>query len=283
MQIDYSLFELKPITQLNRLKRKKFQGVFFRVEKKFYLEYFPWEEFGDHSCDYVLDSIKRTKKLPPVLNQQLRLEKDQKDIEKKVFKNHLLVKPHESIQMISGVYKVKYLGELNVLSKFISSLNGKVRLDFNNALDEKTFLLFWNSLSVGDKEKIEFVEDPCCFSYKVWSKFDSAGVPLANDFNPYQATICRFTVFKPNRNEFLPRKNQIFSSYMGAELGQYHAYLALMLWGDTSLYHGIVTNDIYSNQLNLFKKQDEQLYSLQHNLVEKMYSQLEEREWKNLI
>jgi O-succinylbenzoate synthase len=56
------------------------------------------------------------------------------------------------------------------------------RLDANSLFDLDGIKQFWNSLNPETKEKIEFIEDPCPYSRKVWNELESLGVKIAIDF-----------------------------------------------------------------------------------------------------
>src|SRR5690606_14361353 len=91
--------------------------------------------------------------------------------------------------------------------------------------------------------QIEYVEDPYQGDWKL-----STPVQLASDYiaNPdYQIKI-----YKSNR-EFLPKslRPNIFSSYMGSQLGQWHTYTELMTSGDLSLYHGVHIENFYQQDI----------------------------------
>jgi hypothetical protein len=272
MQIDYCLYELSALKKLNRFHQNKFAGVLLRINKIYFLDYFPWEEFGDQSVLQFLDKLKPTKKLPAFMHQLLSLEQEKELIKNKPFYNHG-----------QTTIKLKYLGSLDNLKKQLTLLtHAHIRIDFNNGLNKFEALSFWQSLPLSIKNKIDYLEDPCPANELDWSELAANGIPLACDRNPKFEKIIKAIVFKPNiEQNFEASTKKIFSSYMGHDLGRYHCYLALMKWGDLNEAHGVDTPGIYQNQKELFQLNGDQL-SLNKVEVSKLYLELRSLNWTTL-
>lgn len=275
MKIDYSLYHLLPLKQLNNFSslQQRF-GVYLKINDVFFLDYHPWEEFGDLSVSDFLLSLKQNG-LSEHLHSLLQLE-----MNKDLIVNH----PFKNTSLNQKIVKIKVLQDLSTLAEQLNLLDEtkKYRFDFNNKFTLEEILLFWDALSYTNKSKIDYFEDPCTNENDCWSKLKHHGIPLACDRNPKSSTYYDVEVFKPNAEPFQKNSRpQIFSSYMGGDLGRFHAYLSLMHFGDLNLYHGIDTPNIYNNQLELFKM-DAEFFYINHTAVIQMYQQLKELSWSAL-
>lgn len=276
MDIDYSLFTLNPRRKLNRFDTNKREGVYLRIDKKYYVEYFPWQEFGDSSVHQFLGDVRKSKKLPNYLLQLLNLEKCKDRIQ------HLDFYNHKFDGVANGtVCKLKYKNDLSLLNHEIKKNEGKVRIDFNNGLSQNAYWKWESELSDSIKKKIEYIEDPFVIENKLLL---SSSIPFACDRNKWIDCVYEFKILKPNIDEYEDCYEKIiFSSYMGGDLGRYHCYLALMKWGNLNFYHGIDTPNIYDEQLPLFVDQKDGRLSLDKFILEEIYNSLREREWISLI
>lgn len=275
MKIEYSYYSLTPVKQLNNFSNTELkQGVYIRIDNQFYLDYFPWSFFGDLGSEDFLNTLKQSG-LPHWAHDLLSLEKDKEHIEHKPFLNH---GAGEKVQ------KVKVVMTLDELIEQIKNTTSsvKLRLDFNNKYTLEEILNFWSKLKNQDKAKIDYLEDPCPNMNDEWAKLQEKNIPLANDRNPKESTSYDFEVFKPNCESFKKQKRpQIFSSYMGADLGRYHCYLSYCQNADETLFHGIHTPGIYNEQRELFIKK-KAMYIPDQSVIHALYDDLKNRKWEIL-
>ena len=73
-------------------------------------------------------------------------------------------------------------------------------------------------------------------------------------------------------------KTNIFSSYLGSDLGMWHAYLELLKEGDLSLYHGVTTRGFYEEERGIFDSNNHP----QLDVLKSFYLELENLNWKSL-
>ncbi len=283
MEVAYFKYSLTPRIQLNRFGKSDVRsGVLLRIDRDYFLDYHPWSEFGDIGIHELLELLKKSHELPPYLATVLVLEKNRESILTKPFFNHDLTETPG--RHYSGCIKIKYLNDLNLLKTTINNTeSNSIRIDFNNALTPASFLRFYSELSDKLRQRIEYFEDPFPMDTKGLDTTLFANIPLACDRNKFNSDLCKYNIFKPNADcNPLDGITQVFSSYMGHDLGRYHAYLSLMKYGDLKLHHGIDTPNIYHEQLNFFNNKDGQLM-INTDLVNKIYSELHELEWHGLI
>ena len=278
MHIEYFVDQLSPISRLNKFSNVMRSVLYFRIDQKYYLEYHPWKEFGDLSINEMMDRIKRSQKLPPFLEFLLKLEKNKKSISHLKFLNHLLIKPEDEIDLRTCV-KLKVLSPLSLMNSKLAKLS-KLRIDFNNYEDIDELLLWLKTMPPKLKEKIDFLEDPTDIN-EINIEIKELGFKLAADRNIFNTDIYDFDIYKPNIDGEKFRQSSIFSSYMGGDLGRYHAYLALMEYGDLNLYHGISTPGIYNDQLDLFVS-DGFYLSIDMSQVNMMYDRLRNKSWQKI-
>lgn len=280
MEIAYSRYKRRPKRQLNRFEHKIRMGTLLRVDQQYFLDYFPWQEFGDKTVEELLEDLRSQRKLPDFLLRDLSVEKRRQEIFHKSFLNHRL-------NGNRAVIKLKYLGDLDQTAKSCNtSLASKIRIDFNSGPTLEGIKSFWKSLQ--DPQKIDYLEDPCPNGQDQWGELSALGIPLACDRECSNEKSLMYNVFKPNRDEWLELANRIniFSSYMGHELGMYHSYLHLMDKGDLALYHGIVTSEIYQEQREIFEEVlggTDGEFKILKKAVESMYREFEDLEWISLI
>ncbi|MBD64566.1 MAG: hypothetical protein CME62_05140 [Halobacteriovoraceae bacterium] len=270
MDLAYSSYQLTSRSLPNVLSRpedKVYDGVLLRVDKKYFLDYFPWQVFGDCPCEEFLLHLKE-QGLPDYLKNLLELEKNRDVIDHQSFNNH-------GFNQVADITKVKVfsLDELNIT---LEKYNGRVRLDFNNAYPDQDVMKWWLGLSEEDRQKIDYIEDPCTPEF--YASLKLKGMPIASDRVQYDSEI---KIFKPNIESIQKGKKLIFSSYMGHDLGRYHAYLSLLTYGDRELVHGINTPGVYLEQKPLFI-QNNLSCSIDKQVRDEMYKELGEREWISL-
>lgn len=103
------------------------------------------------------------------------------------------------------------------------------RLDFNASLEANDILRFWESLSEDLRALIDFIEDPCPYTYESWKRLVDSGIPLACDLGsddehqpliPYELRHMR--IIKPAREETPDRQTShyVFTSVMDHPVGQ---------------------------------------------------------------
>lgn len=277
MKIDYCLYELTPMMSLNSFSKMDLRkGVYLRQDDGRYIDYHPWVEFGDLSRQDFLTSIlnfgvdEKTRHL-------FELDGKRKEVHNNKFKNHGLNIPVGGV----GKFKISCPSEIGHILKRYSDTD-VFRFDLNNNSSYSEVLHAWTKLSSLEKERIEYIEDPYPGDSS-WKDLELNGIPLACDRNDLSTPGWRFQIFKPNIDtQNKPNHNRVYSSYMGADLGRYHAYLELMLGGDLTLVHGIDTPNIFRDQKQLFKGQAGSL-EIDNSIVKAMYQKLSELEWTNLI
>ncbi len=277
MEIEYSIMKLRPKKRLNRLSFGEREVLFFRVNRNFYLEYAPWIEFGDISCEQMLNQIRVTKELPLFLLKTLKLE-ESNNIDHKKFKNHKFGVGDQAYSR-----KIKFNGSFEDLKKDLFKSGGTFRIDFNNGSSVQALSSFLKSNSRELNERIEFLEDPFTLNGESEKFILDYGIKIAADRNQFFHPLHAFNIYKPNieynDNTF---DYSIFSSYMGSDLGRYHCYLHLMSYGNLDLIHGINTPDLFDDQVCLFKDEGECNLSLNTTSIDIIYKKLEKLEWINL-
>lgn len=278
VQIDYSFHRLTPLKQLNAFSDQgRRQGVLFRIDQKYYIDYTPWEQFGDASIDDILEQVKNEKKLPSFLESLLEIEKN--PLPAKIFLNHSFGEEKSAKKI-----KLKYLNSLDETFSIIEQNKAQeYRVDFNGKLDKESFSGLLEKLAEQKIENIEYIEDPCVLNEELVKKAKEYGYALACDRINTDFTL-DYKILKPNIEnvEHLTHET-IFSSYMGHELGIYHCYQALLRHGNLELYHGIHTPGIYEEYMNIFELSQQGECSLNEDKLKKLYTKLEGTTWKSLI
>lgn len=271
MELEYSIYTLKAKRPLNRFGHTEKKGVLIRVDQRYYLDYFPWEEFGDKSVENFLAELKRTKVLPSFLLRDLVVEKDKNNIEHQPFKNHFFGDTK------NRVCKLKFLNDLDLLENQIIGFRGdKIRIDFNGYGEKQQLISFWDRIL--DKRKIDYFEDFGAESDQF--EFYKCGIPIASDRFQFVDGIHKLNIVKPNRDEInVSIKNQVFSSYMGHSLGVYHCFLHLMKSPFLDQIHGIIVPEIYIGQDDIFKTSGNK-YTINEDRISDMYNDLKKREWE---
>ena len=279
MDIEFFIDKLIPKQKLNRFHKIRARKVLYlKVDHEFFLEYHPWEEFGDLDVNSFREEIKKKKCLPNFLMQLLELEKNRKNIQNLSFRNHEFGKVDKSYH---GQYlKIKYDNNYSFIENILS--NGvKVRIDFNNNFHFDEFKGWFYQLENSKKELIDYLEDPGLKKLDL-IELKKLGIQLASDRSPLIPDIYQVKIYKPSIEDLIRLDIPIiFSSYMGGDLGRYHTYLSLMLNGDLNLIHGIDTPGIYEGQLDLFLS-DGLTRKIDNFQVNAMYKELENKEWQPL-
>ena len=276
MLIDYYFYTLNPITDLNRFKPLLREGVFFRIDGQYFCEYFPWHEFGDLSCDDIILQIKNNKSLPSFLKKMISLEKNKDSIRHRSFYNHSL----DHFDVCETV-KIK-INNFNFKKAELFDTK-KLRIDINNLFNMNEVIDFWRDLPQNIRSKIEYLEDPCLYHPADWQRLQDEGIPIATDRNNKDNDFYHFEIYKPNIDDCpIGKKDVIYSSYMGHDLGRYHSYLELMQNGNLDLYHGIDTPNLFTDQLSLFNGLNGSL-TINKSAIKEIYTFLRNLSWINLI
>jgi hypothetical protein len=263
MQVYFRPYNLKALRKANRLSSLGTRhGVHLKIKQRFtehFADYFPHTELGDRPVEQYLPEFKfqayeYDQKVFHFLLNEEKLRK------KKItpFLNHELwdgITPPTA-----PVVKYKLMDKED---RRFTRLSSVLRLDANGLFEKHELLDFLKDVP---SSKIEYIEDPLQSSD--WSQL---GVKTARDFiagGPYD-----YLIHKPNCR-FLREKNAsvIFSSYMGSDLGLWHAYCELLELGDLKSYHGLLTPNLY----------EEQRLRFTDSSVLEMYKNLSSGDWKFL-
>lgn len=271
----YSKYSLTPKVDLNRFSDKSLtrEGVIFKLNNQ-YFDYHPWLEFGDLAVDNYIEQVKSSG-VTEIMSKSFDLWQAREKIPHMAFLNHKL-------NALAAVSKIKYVSRAHFLD-FLSQMdsNSRVRVDFNNMFTNTEVENLWASLTCEQRNKIDYFEDPCPKD-ETWRDLEKLGITIASDRNTKDGVGHSIDIFKPNVDLMKPSsRRQIFSSYMGHDLGRYICYLELMQSGDLTETHGIDTPSIYENQLDLFKGNDAELTVDQCSL-KKLEESLDEISWSSL-
>lgn len=279
MEIDYYIDNLTPRKRLNRFHDNEIRKILYlRIDREFFLEYHPWEEFGDQNILSFLEETRRNEKLPKFLIKLLVLEQKRKMIPFYSFNNHDF---GSNVSDFNGKYiKIKFDDNYPLIEKVLSQGN-YVRIDFNNKFEFSEFEKWYNCLDLYQREFIDYLEDSGSNDF-VLAQLKNLGLQLASDRNVYIPEYHQVKIIKPSIEDIKQSNTvNIYSSYMGGDLGRFHTYLALLQNGDLDLIHGIDTPGIYQEQLPLFKSNGLRR-EIDISMVEKMYIELEGKNWQRL-
>lgn len=273
MDLAYTYYQLTPVKQLNRFERKTFEGMLLKVDESFYLDYFPWKEFGDLSIDDFLAKLRDDKELPTFMLRDLSLEKEKNNILHRSFLNH---------GPMSGTVKLKFKNSFEALAQEMKNYeNCKIKIDFNSGATLEEVLSFWNNLE--NTDMIEYLEDPCPNAGNEWFILSQNNIPLACDREKVDAKDYKWKVVKPNRDDVVTTSGKkIFSNYMGHDLGIYHCYLALMKYGNLEEFHGIANDNLYKDQIDLFEVINGRT-KIKRDELARLYKKLAEQKWKKIF
>lgn len=278
MNVYYSTYKLRPLKKANRLSSLGVKdGVFLKIKMRWtdhFADYFPHQELGDLSVDEFLEKFKfqdqdYEKKIFHFLLDEEKLRSQTL----RPFRNHDLWSGQVTI---SPVVKYKIHDEKDYSYLPLLDKGTIVRLDANGLFTSASLKHYFSQLPKKLLPKIDYLEDP--MKSKDW---EVPQVPYARDFiegDPYDVLI-----HKPN-SRFLVKseKRTIFSSYLGSDLGQWHAYCELLVAGNLNEYHGIVTPGLHECQRQLFKGSYHDTFIPSNDVVTAIYQDLHQREWKLL-
>ena len=279
MNVFYSPYTLTSKKKVNRLSPPgKTYGVYLKgvlKNKVFFADYYPHLPLGDRSVESFLDEFKYQEHLydQKVFDLLLKDHSFQK-LGPKIFFNHELWDGTKNPE--AQVVKYKLLGLDDVRFLPLLSQGIRLRLDSNGLFSKEEYLYFLDEIPKNFYPLIDYIEDPL-------KTLDWEGLTLrtARDFIP--GTPCDFFIYKPNC-EFLPKTSLpvIYSSYLGGDLGKWHAYCELIGQGDLTLTHGIHTEGFYEEETSFFEGSYRDGFKANLSQVQKIYQNCSELPWKLL-
>jgi hypothetical protein len=279
MKVFYSPYILKPLKRANRLSSLDPKpGVLLKGvlgDKTTFADYFPHPPLGDRSCDQFLSEFKfQEDEYDQKVFDLLLRDASFQNIKPKKFFNHQLWSGCEHIEAKIIKYKLLHSSDRN----FISSLERGIslRLDANALFTRDEFYSFLKDIPEKYIPLIEYIEDP--ISEKDWSGLK---IPTARDF--IGGDHFSYYIYKPNC-EFYPKTSAkvIFSSYLGGNLGRFHAYCDLVENGDLGLTHGIITEGFFQEEINFMKGNFNVGFIPDNESVRKIYQDASNLNWKLL-
>lgn len=271
-------------------KRREFEGTLIRIGNGYGCIH-PWPELGDPPLQKCLEDLKG-RKFWPIVRRALRCaEYDQaaRDQSESLFEEMEVPKSHATISEINlkqielaveaGFDRVKikmgssFLVNVSLLEKIVAQFPLlRIRLDFNETLDPASAEEFLRSISPSLKSAIDFIEDICPYSDKIWDAlWKKFRVPLAVDREATpMAQSAQVIIIKPAVDEPFPlvesalmlQKTALITSYMDHPLGQaFAAWEAARMnlifpgsMGDCGLQtHSLFENDAFVEQLGEWK------------------------------
>ncbi|HLW56855.1 MAG TPA: hypothetical protein VKY27_05685 [Bacteriovoracaceae bacterium] len=280
MKVYYKIYDLHPKRDFNRLdSQASRRGVHLKIDlrrDKSFADFFSHPSLGDIHLEEFLEKFKyqedeMSQKTFHFLLNDSRLRFD--TLAKLTpFKNHTLW--HSLASQNENVYKYKLQGVDDFSFVKLLEKNKTVRLDANGLFTKDEYSSFLKNIDPRLYPQIEYIEDPFTGDWNI-----NSPIKLASDFinNPDHS----IKIYKPNR-EFQSKslRPQIFSSYMGGQLGQWHCYCELIQTGDLSLYHGVHIENFYES--DLFTALSSELFVPDKMTVKKLYDELMMADWKLL-
>ncbi|MEY3395920.1 MAG: hypothetical protein RL346_2157 [Verrucomicrobiota bacterium] len=228
--------------------RRNFEGVLIRVGEGYGCVH-PWPELGDPPLEKCLEDLKG-RRIWPIVKRALRCaeyDSAARIAEESLFHEMEIPKSHATLVNIRAAdvsaaveagfdtIKIKAGRNVAVEAKFLEEMSLafpllKWRVDFNEILDPEAADRFLGGMSEQLQRKIDFVEDICPFSERVWAGlWKKHRMPLAVDreAGPHRmAAQCM--VIKPAVDEpdllgeaaLLHEQRAVITSYMDHPLGQ---------------------------------------------------------------
>ena len=279
MHVYFKRYKLTPLKALNRLSgiTPRF-GVHLKIKTRRnenFADYFPHPELGDRIADQFLEEFKYQDQEYEQKVFEIQLHEDKlRSSPLKVFFNHELWDGKSEIKAKTIKYKLKDEKDYSFLGALSQKI--KCRLDANGLFNAKTITEFEKGIPHHLKDHIEYLEDP--MKEPDWS---ASSLTLAQDFIP--GSPFKFIVHKPNRG-FAPLGETpiIFSSNLGSDLGLWHSYLELIMQGNLSLIHGLITPGFYQEEKLKFTGNYSQGFIPDKKTVKTMYDELSAGDWKLL-
>jgi hypothetical protein len=277
MNVYYSFYELTPLKSANRLSSTQTKhGVHLKVIKRRsanFADYFPHMPLGDRHVEEFLEQFKYQdheydKKVFHFLLHEDKLSA----LPNKKFYNHELWDGVS--QAFSPVVKHKLNDPQDL--RFMSLLKQgiRVRLDANGLFTKIELQKFLKEIP--DLKLIDYLEDP--MQDLDWDGFT---LPFAQDFIP--GAPCEYIIHKPNARFYQENEKKIImSSYLGSDLGKWHAYCELKERGDLNEFHGIATNGFYQEERLKFQGSYKSGFIPEEKSIKNMYNELDGKSWKLL-
>ncbi len=283
--MDYSSYTLYPVGAMSaRSAAQPRQGVLLRSDDGGYACLQSWPELGDAPLEYELEALRdgNPLRLGVCALRCMEMDAAARASKTNLFDGLRVPLSHATLTVSatpSQVYnlnqrgfkvgKIKVLPRLDVtvarLVNFAAIVpDWKWRLDFSCTLTVEETLRFWDMLSAGLKERIDFIEDPCYYDVNNWQRLQDAGIPLGYDVPlqnedeiPARTSTPMMRLVKPARHtstKGLP----VFTSYLDHPLGQcWAAYNAASYYTDKPEADvplcGLVTQHVY--RPNAFSEQ----------------------------
>jgi len=264
---------------VNRLSSiGKTSGVILKAilkDKILFADYYPHLPLGDRPLDLFLSEFKYQEHIYDQKVFDLLLKDHTfQSLDFKTFLNHELWDGMKFPEALVVKYKLQGPDDqtfLPLLSKGV-----RVRLDLNGLFTREEYLSFLKKIPDAYLPLIEYVEDPL-----KTTGWENLPLPSARDF--ISGTPFQFSIYKPNC-EFKPNTDLpiIYSSYLGGNLGRWHAYCELINNGDLSLTHGIYTQGFYEEEILFFDGSYRNGFKPNHFLVKSVYHQCAQAQWKIL-
>ena len=276
MQIYFAPYSLTPLKRLNRnsnLEPKN--GVYLKAvtpQGEGFADYFPHAIFGDKGCDHFLKEFHLQKdiydqKILHLLTNDLLYQ----NIPQIKIKNHQLWTGTEDLEAAVIKYKLLNPNDRTFLDPLKRGI--RLRLDANALFNPETFRLFLNSIPYELRPLIEYIEDPL-----IHGDWEDLGVKVATDI--VRSKHFDVYIYRPNC-QFYPdhQTKNIFSSYLGNDLGRWHTYCELVEKGDLSEIHGIMSRGFYQESTCFMEGCYTEGFIPNPTLVKKMYEELSKKDW----
>lgn len=185
--------------------------------------------------------------------------------------NHQLWTGSEDLEAPIIKYKLLNITDRTFLDPLKRGI--RLRLNANAQFNLKSFQDFLHSIPSELIALIDYIEDPL-----VHSHWDDLGVKVASDL--IKSTRFDVFIFRPNSQFFPEHKTKnIFSSYLGSDLGRWHTYCELIEKGDLKEIHGIMSRGFYAEAQCFMQGNYYDGFIPDMKIVEKIYDELNKKEW----
>lgn len=279
MKVSYSHYILTPLKRANRLSSlDKKTGILLRAQLKDYVlfaDYFPHLPLGDRPCEQFLDDFKfQDHEYDRKVFDLLLRDKEFQKLKPKRFHNHQLWTGSEHLEAATVKYKLLHAQDRSFTIPLKQGL--RVRLDGNAMFNRKEYDEFVKSIPEEYHHLVDYVEDPLL--EKDW---DGLKFKSARDF--IESPKFDYYIYKPNC-EFKPETTAkiIYSAYLGGVLGRYHTYSELITNGDLSITQGITAFGFHEDEKHFLSGSYKEGFVAETELVNKMYDDIYNLEWKTL-
>ncbi len=273
-----SRYRLKARGFLNSIsKRREFEGALIQVDGG-YACLHPWPELGDPPLEKCLADLQGERRWP-IVKRALRcahFDRAAREFEDSLFEEMEVPESHATLAAADdeqvtaaqeagfSLIKVKFghdpMKEAEWLNAAIDQFPTlRWRLDFNESMEPAQANDFLKALEGPARRAIDFIEDPCVYSEKVWTDlYKQHRVPLAVDRESSpQSTAAQVMVIKPAVDEPLllgeaalhQEQRIVLTSYMEHPVGQAFAAweagrMNLMLPGSVGV-SGLQTHHLF--------------------------------------